>query len=57
MKTNYSKENLEKIVKESYSLSDVIRALGLVPKGSNFSNIKKYIEKYKINTDHFIGSA
>lgn len=55
MKANYSKENLEKIVKGSYSISDVARALELVPKGSTFKTIKKYIEKYKLDTSHFTG--
>lgn len=55
MKANYSKENLEKIIKGSYSISDVARALELVPKGSTFKTIKKYIEKYKLDTSHFTG--
>ena len=55
MKTDYSKENLEAIVKESYSLTDVIKKLGLQPVGSTFKTVQKYISTYGINTEHFSG--
>lgn len=55
MKADYSKENLEPIVKESYSFAEVIRKLGLQPVGSTFKTVKKYISFYNINVDHFSG--
>lgn len=55
MKANYSKENLEFIVKESFSLAEVIRKLGLRDVGSNYVTVKKYIDKYDLNISHFTG--
>ena len=57
MKANYSKENLIKIVKNSYSISDVARNLGLIPMGSNFITIRKYIDLYELDTNHFTGQS
>lgn len=55
MKEKYKKENLEKHVKDSFSISEVARKLGLAAKGSNFKTIKKYIDKYQLDTSHFTG--
>jgi hypothetical protein len=55
MKANYSKENLEILVKESFSLAEVLRKLGLRDVGSNFITLKKYIIEYGLNVDHFTG--
>lgn len=54
-KANWSKENLEKIVKESYSNAEVIRALGLKEAGGSYSHLKKYLKEYQIDTSHFSG--
>ena len=56
MKTDYSKENLEAIVKNNTSIAGVMRDLGLKQGGGSRSTVFKYIEKYNINTDHFTGS-
>lgn len=55
MKVIYSKENLENLIKESFSLAEVIRKLGLRDVGGNYSTIKKYIEKYNLDISHFTG--
>lgn len=55
MKANYSKENLEILIKESFSLAEVLRKLGLRDVGSNFKTLKKFIDKYDLNTEHFTG--
>lgn len=57
MKNNvkYTKENLTPAVKASKSYAGVLRFLGLKQAGGTQSNIKKRIEKFKINTDHFTG--
>ena len=55
MKANYSKENLETIIKESLSLAEVLRKLGIRDVGSNFITLKKYIDEYKLDTTHFTG--
>jgi hypothetical protein len=36
VKVKYTKLELENIVKQSYSLAMVLRALGLVPRGGNY---------------------
>ena len=38
MKDHFSKENLETIVKESYSKAEVLRKLGLADKGTAKEN-------------------
>lgn len=55
MKEYYKKENLEKVVKESFSYAEVLRKIGLVDVGSNFHTLKKYIVKYDLDTTHFTG--
>lgn len=55
-KANWSKENLSKIVSESYSQAEVIKALGLKPAGGSYSQLRKYISKYNLDTSHFTGS-
>jgi len=54
-KTNWSKENLEKIVKKSYSIADVLRNLGLEAKGGSYRTAWKYINKYNLDVSHFTG--
>ncbi len=47
------KEDLEKIVKDSKTITEVIKKLGLRAAGGNFKSIKKRIEKYEIDVTHF----
>lgn len=49
----YCKENMVKVIGVSKSITDVLKHLDLVVAGGNFRTIKKYIDKYEINTDHF----
>lgn len=53
----WSKENLEKIVKENLSYAGVLRALGLEPKGGNYPTLKRKIKEYNIDTSHMTGQA
>lgn len=57
MKRDYSKETLEKIIKECFSISDVLRKYNLKTVGSNFSTIRKYIKLYNIDISHFTGQT
>lgn len=57
MKEYYHKDNLEQIVRESYSFAEVLRKIGLRDVGSNFKTIKKYIGEYNIDTSHFRGQT
>lgn len=51
----YTKELLEPIVSESYSIAEVIRKLGIVPKGGNFGTVRRNIIKFDLCTSHFTG--
>lgn len=47
------KEKLEKIIKISNSLSDVLKKLGKRAAGGNFKTLRKYVELYDIDISHF----
>jgi hypothetical protein len=53
----WKEEELRAACEVSYSLSQVIRLLGLVPAGGNYAQIKKYIKEYCINISHFTGKG
>lgn len=55
-RTNWSKENLEKIVKESYSIAEVLKKLGLKVAGGNYANAQKHIDEYNLDISHFTGA-
>ena len=55
MKTDWSKENLEKIIKDCYSVADVLEKQGLKRVGGNYHTAKKYIDLYQLDTSHFTG--
>ncbi len=57
MKYKYTKEKLECVVKESISLREVMRKLGMKLSGGNHSHLSKVIKKYDIDTKHFLGQA
>jgi len=57
MQSKYSKENLEKLVKESLSLAEVIKKLGLKPVGGNYHTVEKYCKQYQIDLTHLTGQA
>ena len=50
----YLKENLEPIIKESKSVSEVIKKMGLKAAGGNHGVIRNYIKKYEIDITHFV---
>ncbi len=45
------------LVKESTSVRQVIKGLGLIPAGGNYDQVKKYIEEFDLKTKHFKGKA
>ena len=53
----YSKEILESIVKESRSISEVARRLGIPDRGGNRKTIKSKIKQFGIDSSHFTGQA
>lgn len=51
---DYSREKIASIAKDSQSLSDILRAFGLKPQGSNSrKNMKRLIAEYEIDISHF----
>ncbi len=50
---NWSKVNLEKIVKNSKKRSDVLYILNIRTSGGNWKTLDKYLDLYKIDTSHF----
>jgi 5-methylcytosine-specific restriction endonuclease McrA len=57
MKTKYNKEKLFLIVKECVCIRDVLRKLDLKLTGGSHAHIKKLIDRYEIDTTHFLGQA
>lgn len=57
--SKFSKEELEKICKESTSFSDIARKVGYpsYQSGSAITITRKYIESLGIDTSHFNGQA
>lgn len=54
---NYNKESFSEIVKESYSISEVARKVGMKSKGGNWRTIKRKIKEYNLDISHFTGKA
>lgn len=52
----FSKDEIENIIKESYSIADVCRKCGWKPQGGNYRIIKRYIDEYQLDTTHFTRS-
>lgn len=54
LKIKYFEENLRPIVENSKDINECLRKMNIRTAGGNHKTIKKYIEEYNINTDHFI---
>lgn len=48
-----TKDELERIVKDSHNFSDLCRKLGVKPKGGNYYTIKRLIAKFNLDISHF----
>ena len=57
MRVKYTKELLEKHVKDCYSFADLCRKLGLTPEGSNPKTLRKKMNEFGIDYSHFTGKA
>lgn len=55
MKVKYTKELMEEAIKDSYSIAEVCRKIGLKPHGSNYKTIKSKIDLYNLDISHFTG--
>ncbi len=56
-KVKYSKELLETLAKDSVSVAEIIRKLGLKQSGGNHSHITRRLKTYNIDIEHFLGAA
>jgi len=53
-KAQWDKENLKKIVSNSKTHKEILEKLGIRAAGGNYSTLKNYLEKYKIDTAHLV---
>lgn len=54
---SWSDEQLIEIVKSSTSVRAVIKNLGLIPAGGNYSQVTRAISRLNLKTNHFKGKA
>lgn len=57
MRIKYTKEMLEQLVKESFSVAQVIKKLGLKQAGGTHCHLSRKIKKLEIDSSHFLGQA
>lgn len=57
MNRRYTREMLEPICKDSISISEVLKKLGLSPSGGNHANLKARIKEFNIDISHFKGQG
>lgn len=50
-------EELKEAAAESKSFRSVLKKIGLVPAGGNYSQVKKFISEYGIDITHFTGKG
>jgi hypothetical protein len=53
----YTKEQIESVVKQNFSIAKCLIELGLRPAGGNYKWFHKRIKKYCIDTSHFTGQG
>lgn len=56
-KYTYTDEEFINAVKESFSIAEVCRKLGIKAAGGNYSTVKNKIDKLNLDTSHFTGKA
>lgn len=56
-KRSWTESDLKKAVKNSTSIRNVLKLLGLKLAGGNYTQISKYIKEYNISSEHFTGKA
>lgn len=57
MNVKYTKEILEPIIKNSSSVADVMRQLGVKRAGGSHSHLVRRIKSFEIDTTHFTGKT
>ena len=56
-KKKWTEDQLRIATKSSFSIRQVLFKLGLIPAGGNYSQVKKYIDKYGLDISHFKGKG
>ncbi len=51
----YTEEQLIEAIKNSFSLAQTLKELGLAPNGGNYLVLKKAIEHFNLDISHFTG--
>lgn len=51
----YTKELLEEAVKDSYSIAETLRKIGLSPVGGSYQTLKKKLIEFNVDFSHFTG--
>ena len=51
------KEDLQKIINECSSISEVLKKIGLKPSGSNHTSLSKYLEENNFDTKTLVGRS
>jgi len=57
MKHSYTLEEFKKAVEDSYSISQALVKLGVLPKGGNYRVFKRFQKLYIVDTSHFTGQG
>lgn len=55
VRVKYTKELLEKNVKDCYSFAELCRRLGLKPEGSNPKTLRRKMDEFGVDYSHFTG--
>ena len=55
IRVKYTRELLEKNVKDCYSFAELCRRLGLKPEGSNPKTLRKKMDEFGVDYSHFTG--
>jgi hypothetical protein len=55
MRSMFNNPEIHIIIKESYSISQVLNKLGLKAAGGNYQTFNRFVKKYNIDTSHFTG--
>jgi len=56
-KKKYTLEELKEAVANSFSIAGVLKTLGLIVAGGNYSTVKRKIVENKLDTSHFTGKG
>lgn len=56
-RTKYTKELLQPYVEKSTSMAQLIKTLGLIPAGGNYTHLTHLITKFDLDTCHWTGQG